>query len=90
MRRSLQSLPYQLWPNTTRGSKFFITKAKHRVSVAHSDFRNIHVIPAISAVRFASNFWPLTARLGQVNVRFAPKATDVLRCREFDAMVTAA
>jgi len=34
-----------------------------------SDFRNIHVIPAIPAVRFASNFWLLTARLSQCPLR---------------------
>src|SRR5260370_5430660 len=28
MRWSLQLLPYQLWSNTTRGSKIFVTKAE--------------------------------------------------------------
>src|SRR5262245_2451375 len=32
MRWSLQLLPYQLWRNTKRGSKFFVTKAEYRVS----------------------------------------------------------
>jgi hypothetical protein len=31
MRWSLQLLPYQLWPNTTRGSKIFVTKAEYRI-----------------------------------------------------------
>jgi len=32
MRWSLQLLPYELWSNTTRGSKIFVTKAEYRVS----------------------------------------------------------
>src|SRR5215467_15632372 len=32
MRWSLQLLPFQLWPNTTRGSKIFVTKAEYRIS----------------------------------------------------------
>ena len=32
MRWGLRLLPYQLWSNTTRGSKIFVTKAEYRVS----------------------------------------------------------
>jgi hypothetical protein len=32
MRWSLQLLPYQLWPNITRGGKLFVTKAEYRIS----------------------------------------------------------
>jgi hypothetical protein len=32
MRWGLQLLPYQSLPNTTGGSKFFVTKAEYRIS----------------------------------------------------------
>src|SRR5215831_3029620 len=51
MRWSLQLLPYQLWPNTTRGSKIFVSDAEYRCPVVPGRtfryFRN--VIPAIPA-----------------------------------------